>query len=135
MSTNQEIIDQALGELGIVEAGDSANATDSATVLNTFNNMMAQWAKNSRDLDFFPQDDLTAEAPLERWTLAGVVSNLAIECAPEFRSPVTADLVAKADRGVTTITNRLINTSLEPSDMTHMNLGSRYRGWDIETGQ
>jgi hypothetical protein len=135
MSTNQAIIDQALGELGIVEAGDSANATDSATALNTLNNLMAQWAENSRDLDWFPQDDLTAEAPLERWTLAGVISSLAIECAPEFRVPVNADLMAKAERGVTTITNRLINTSLEPSDLTFMNMGGRYRGWDIETGQ
>ena len=47
MSTNQAVIDQALGELGIVEAGDSANATDSATALNQLNNMMDQWAESS----------------------------------------------------------------------------------------
>ena len=135
MSTNQEIIDQALGELGIVEAGDSANTTDSATALNTLNNMMDVWAAGDLDLDWFPADDLTAEAPLERWTLGAVISNLAVECGPEFRSPVTSDLAAKAERNKNTVLCRLINTSLEPSDMTHLNLGARYRGWDIETGQ
>ena len=29
--TNQELIDLALGKIGVVEAGDNANATDSAT--------------------------------------------------------------------------------------------------------
>jgi hypothetical protein len=134
MSTNQSIIDQALGELGIVEAGTSANATDSATALNTLNDLMAQWAEDDMDLDWFPQDTLSDEAPLERWVLSGVISNLAIECAPAFRVPVTADLAMKADRGKRTILNRLINTSLEPSSMSHLNLGNRYRGWDIESG-
>ena len=135
MSTNQAVIDQALGELGIVEAGDSANATDSATALNQLNNMMAQWAENDMDLDWFPQNTLADEAPVERWALGGIISSLAIECAPEFRVPVSGDLMGKADRGKSTILNRLINTSLEPSDMTHLNLGSRGHGYDIETGQ
>ena len=126
MSTNQEIINNALQELGVIESGETANATDSATVLNTLNNMMDAWREADKDLGFFPQDDLTAEAPLERWTLEGVTSNLAIEIAPNFRSPVTTDLVQKADRGERVILNRLINTDLEGADMTTMPLGRRW---------
>lgn len=132
MSTNQAIINAALQELGVIESGEDANATDSATALNTLNNMMEVWRETGRDLNWFPQDTLTDEAPLERWVLEGVVSCLAIELAPNFRSPITGDLVAKAMRNERAITNRLMNTDLTGSDMSHMPQGERYR-YDIET--
>ena len=124
MSTNQEIIDSALQELGVIEAGDSANATDSATVLNTLNNMMESWEADDKDFNWFPQDTLSDTAPLPRWALEGVISNLAIMVAPNFRSPVTADLARKADKGERTILTRLINLKLEGSDMSHLGAGN-----------
>ena len=132
MSTNQEIIDQALGKLGIVEAGDSANATDSATALNALNNFMAYWATGSLNMDWFPQDTLSDTAPLERWQLAAVIPNFAIFTATDFRVPVSGDLREEARVTKNTLMARVINTSLEPSEMSHLPLGDRYR-YDIDT--
>ena len=64
MSTNQQIIDRALVEIDVIEAGQSANTTDSADALVDFNNMMAEWRESDRDLNWFPQDDLTATCPI-----------------------------------------------------------------------
>ncbi len=133
MSTNQKIIDRALGELGIVEAGDSANATDSATALDTLNNMMAEKEQQDMEFNWFPQDDLTADIPLPRWAESGVTSMLGMYCAAEFRVPLTNELAMKADKGETAILNVLINMKLEGADMSHLAQGENMR-WNINNG-
>lgn len=126
MSTIQNIIDRALGELGIVEAGDSANATDSASALAILNNMMAEKEQQDMEFNWFPQDTLSDAMPIPRWAESGVTSMLAMYCAPEFRVPLTNEVAMKADKGETVILNTLINLKLEGADMSHLPL-HRYR--------
>ncbi len=111
---NQAVIDQALGELGVLEAGSSANAIDSASALTTLNQMMSAWAQNDKDFNWFAQDDLSATCPIPDWAEEGLVSNLAIKLSAPFRSPVTIELAAKAAEGEETIVRALINYSIEP---------------------
>lgn len=138
MSTNQEIIDQALQEIGVIEAGESADATDSATALTTLNQMMAAWHQSDKDLSWFPQDTLADTIPIPDWAEKGIVSSLAIECAAPFRVPVTAELATKAIDGENTISRTLINQSLEPIDNGNLpyGTGQYYRGrrYNINTG-
>ena len=134
MSTNQQVIDNALFAGGVIEAGASANATDSASALSDFNAMMAEWGQSSKDLNWFPQDDLTATCPIPTWAERGVIANLAISLAPVFRYPVTNDLNRKANQGINVITRTLINLNLDPADMTHLPMGEGRYSSNIETG-
>lgn len=133
MSTNQQIIDRALREIGVVEGGSSADATDSADTLTDLNGMMAQWRKSSMDLDFFPQDDLTATCPVPDWAEEAVVSNLAVKAAVTFRANVTQALGMKAHDGKNLVGRTLINLNLEQADMTHMPQGEGQYGRSILT--
>ena len=132
--TNQQIIDRAGFELGLVESGDSMDSTDTADALIDLNQMMAAWAVKDKDFKWPPQDTAGDVAPIPIWAEQGVISNLAVTMGPTFRSPIPADLHEKARLGRQTIGNTLVNLELEGSDMTHLPQG---RNWyyDIVTGQ
>ena len=134
MATNQNLIDRALGKIGVVEAGDSANATDSATALDILNSMLNEWAQRDLDLNWFTQDTLGDTAPLPKWAEKGVIANLAMEAAVDFRVPVTGELALEALAGKRVIGNTLINLGLENTDMSHLPQGQGITGrYDINT--
>jgi len=126
VSTNQQIIDRALIEIDVIEAGESANATDSASSLADFNNMMAQWRESGRDLNWFPQDTLSETCPIPDWSETGVISGLAISLAAVFSAKVTPEVAVKAKTGVNMITRTLFNLNLKQADMTHLPQGRDY---------
>ena len=131
MSTNQDAIDKALYELGVLEYGASADATDSADVLLDLNNMMAAWEVRDIDLNWFPQDTLTATLPVPKWAEKGVISNLAMDVAATFNVMPSQQLIKKAVDGMKAISNRSMNDKIQKADMTHLgNPGGR---WDIGT--
>ena len=130
--TNQQVVDRAGFELGIVEGGDSLNATDSADALRVLNQMMAEWAVLDKDFNWPPQDTLSDTAPIPIWAETGIISNLGVTMGPTFRAPVTQDLADKARKGKRTIGNTMVNLALEGADMSHLPLGEQWR-YDIET--
>lgn len=135
MATNQAIIDSALGKMGVIEAGETANATDSATALAVLNAMMNEWRNRSMDFNWFNQDTLTDSIPIPDWAEEGVKSNLAVRAATDFRTPVTQELITEATNGRRTIGNTLISQELDNADMTHLPYGDgRTSEYDIENG-
>ena len=129
--TVQELINQALYNLGYLEYGASADATDSADALRVMNQMLAEWEWAGKDLNWFSQDDLTATMPIPVWAERAAMTGLAIDLAGEFDVVPTQALYTKFDESRQTLTNRLINTALNPSRMDHLPRGSGH--WDIST--
>ena len=129
--TVQEFINQSLYNLGYLEKGESADATDSADALRVMNQMLAEWEWAGKDLNWFSQDDLTATMPIPAWAERAAMTGLAIDLAGEFDVVPTQALYTKFDEARQTLTNRLINTALNPSDMSHLPQGSGH--YDIET--
>ena len=133
MITVQQIIDQALYNLGYLEQAESAGATDSADALRVLNQMMAEWEWASKDLNWFSQDTLSDTMPIPAWAERAVMTALAVDLAGEFNVVPTQTLYAKFDESRQTLTNRLINTELNPSDMSHMPSGSGHYDIDLDT--
>ena len=134
MATNQQIIDSALSKLGVIEAGETANATDSATTLGVLNAMLHEWKYRDMDFNWFTQDTLSDTAPIPEWALEGVRSNLAVRAASDFRAQVPPALLSEATEGRRTIGNTLINLNLDNVDMSHLPLGSgRFSRYNIDT--
>jgi len=129
--TNQQVIDKALGELEIVEAGDSADATDSADAMTVLNQMMAAWGVSDMDFNFFPQDTLSDTCPIPEWSEEGVISNLAVKLSVPFNAVVSQMLFEKAREGRNLIGRTFINLNLEGSDMTH--LGATRNRYNLTT--
>lgn len=134
MATNQAVIDSALGKLGVIEAGESANPTDSTTALNVLNRMMNEWRNRSMDFNWFTQDTLGDSIPIPEWAEEGVISNLAVRAATDFRATVPPALLTEALAGRRTIGNTLISQELDNADMSHLPYGDgRQSRYDIET--
>ena len=129
--TNQQVIDKALGELEIVEAGASANATDSADAMTVMNQMFAAWGVSDMDFNFFAQDTLGDTCPIPEWSEEGVISNLAVKLSVPFNAVVSQMLYDKALEGRNLIGRTFINLNLEGLDMTH--LGSWRNRYNIST--
>ena len=126
MATNQEVIDRAGMELGIIEDSDSMSATDSADALTVLNEMMAEWRYSGKDFNWFSQDTLGDTIPIPDWAKSGVISNLAVKCGPVFRAPVTSELSVQANKGNHIITRTIMNLNLKRADMTHLPQGRYY---------
>ena len=122
--TVQELIDQALYNLGYLEKGESADATDSADALRVLNQLLAEWEWASKDLNWFAQNSLVATLPIPAWAERAAMTGLAIDLAGEFDVVPTQALYTKFDEARQTLTNRLMNTALNPSDMSHLPRGS-----------
>lgn len=131
--TNQELIDRALIELGVLGKGESADATDSADALAVLNQMMAAWRVSDKDLQFFPQDTLSDTVPIPTFAEKGVISSLAVDCAAPFNAAVTQALYDKQTEGMRVITRTLMVQKIEQADMTHLPLGEGNYG-DILSG-
>ena len=132
MTTNQEVIDRAAMELGMIEDSASLGDTDSADALAVLNEMMFEWRVSDKDFNWFSQDTLGDTIPIPDWALPGVISNLAVACGPVFRAPIPADLSTKARKGENLITRTLMNLNLDPADMSNLPQG-RYSGRNILT--
>ena len=126
MATNQEIIDRAGMELGMIEDSDSMGSTDSADALTVLNEMMDEWRYSGKDFNWFSQDTLGDTIPTPDWAKSGIISNLAVKCGPVFRAPVTAELQKKADDGRNFVTRTMMNLNLQRADMTHLPQGRYY---------
>ena len=131
--TNIQIITKALQEIGLVAEGEEPTGEQGFDALDALNQMMAEWAVSDRDLNFPPQDTLSATCPIPAWAEDGVISNLAVNCCSIFRVPATGVLVDRANTGLNTITRTLINLNLEGADMSHLPRGT-LSYWNIETG-
>ncbi len=132
MSTIQQTVDRALTSLGMIEAGAAATSQDSTDAMRYLNQMMAVWKTSGRDFNWFPQDALSETLPTPDWAEQGIISNLAVICGPEFRSPIPQDLAVKARDDKNQITRTLMNIKLDQADMSHLPQG-RYSGRNILT--
>lgn len=120
MSTNQNILDAAAYELGYIDYGASLDATDSATALSTYNDMMHEWGEGSKDFNWFTQDTLADDSPIPKWAESGIKSNLAVRLGAVFVVSVTAETAKKARDGEKVINRTLINLRLTGADMSHL---------------
>lgn len=127
MATNLDIIKRALSELGLLPQSETPKAAMANDMLTVLNGMMEEWEQMDRDLNWFPQDTLSAVCPIPRWAESGVVSNLAVMAAATMRAPLTETIVNKAQVGLNAITAILINAKLEPADMTGLHYGTGRR--------
>ena len=134
MSTNLEIIDRALFELGYQSSEETASTADGAAALVELNNMMAEWRVSDLDLNWFKQDTLGDTIPIPDWAERGIISNLAVGLSAVFTVPVKAELAVKADNGKNLISRTLFNLNLTQADMTTMPQG-RDQGRSILTDQ
>lgn len=115
MSTNSDLICDALRELGVISEIQTPSAEQGAHGLRKFNQLMAKWIEDGLDFkSWFPQTTLSDTCPIPDYAEHGVVTNLALAIAPNYGSATAVSelLIAQAQSGYETICRTLVTQNL-----------------------
>lgn len=131
MSTNSQIIADALELIGVLSEGETPSADHGSHALRKLNQMMASWEADGTVLGYFQQSSTSDTCPIPDWAELGVYGKLALELAPFYGKPITGEIARVADAGYSLILRRLMSLAMKGADMTHLGAGSGV--YDIET--
>lgn len=137
MTTNIQVITDALRGLNVINEVETPSAEQGAQCLRKMNQMLAEWAVDRIVIGYFAQTDTSATCPIPDWAERGVTNQLALYIASDFGAEPSIPVVAAADAGMQTILRTVMNLQLEGADMSHLPRGNgRYgAGFDITSGQ
>lgn len=130
MSTNIQIIGDALGLICVIGETSTPSAEQGSHGLRQLNRMMEQWEEDGLKFGYFEQTSTSATCPIPQWSEVGVVGALALRLAPFYGATITPEAADQADKGFSTILRKLVQPP--KADMSHMP-GALYP-FDITTG-
>lgn len=136
MSTNLQLITDALRSLNVIDETETPSAEQGAHCLRQMNQMLAAWKDaDGLDLGYFEQSSTAATCPVPAWAETGVWGRLALRVASHFGAQPTMSAMGAADEGYSTILRVLMNQKLQGVDMSHMPVGQGHYGfgYDINT--
>jgi len=133
MTTNVEIITDALREINVIHELETPSAEQGKYSMRRLNLMIEAWTEDGIDLGYFPQTDTTATIQIPAWAEAGVIAKLAIRLAPHYGATVSQELIDDAETGYSMILRKSLVEKNRPADMSHMPLGMGGRGRNILT--
>lgn len=136
MSTNLELVTDALRSLGVLDETETPSAEQGSHCLRQMNQMLAEWAVDGIDLGYFAQSSTADTSPIPDWAEGGVSGKLAMRVARDYGAQVSAELAARTDEAYSLILRTLTNQRLQGLDMSHLPQGSGGfgSGYNILTG-
>lgn len=135
MTTNLQVIEDALKDINILGETDTASAEQGAHGLRKLNQMMDLWRETKDiELGYFGQTSTAATIPIPEWAELAVTEGLAIAIAPKYGKTISQELIVIADAAVHAVQRKCMTLKQETADMSHLPRGSGkdYR-WDINT--
>jgi hypothetical protein len=116
MSTNLQIISDALLDLGVINESETPSAEQGSHALRVLNQMLEAWEEEGVRLGWCEQTDTSADAPLPPYALRGVTAALALELAPSYGGAASASpaLIAKYESGMALINRKAALKNLKP---------------------
>lgn len=94
MTTANDIIVDALEDLGYKAAEIPIEPEDSKKALRELNDMLAEWGESELLPGAAPVASLSTTIRAQRGIIAAIKKNLAGRCAASFRRPITPELAA-----------------------------------------
>jgi hypothetical protein len=136
VTTNVQIIGDALKLLGVIGESEDPNAAQGAIGLRRLNQMLELWTEDGIDLGWYEQTLPTADAPLPKWAELGVTSKLAQVLQPLYpSSSLVASVLDDSQNGYGVILRKVTVENAALADTSNMPLGSGHGGdFDIESG-
>ena len=136
MTTNLEIIDDALKDINVLQINDSADGEQGSFCLRRLNQMMEAAKESDFDLGWFSQSATTDTIPIPDWAEFGVTAMLAVSIAPHYGASVTQETANNANVFGQIIQRKSQVEKQTGADMSHLPAGSgRGTRHNILTGQ
>jgi len=135
MTTNADVIADALRELNVISEIQTPSAEQYAHALRKLNQMMAKWLEDGVEIGFYPQTLASDTCPIPDYAELGVTLALAISLASNYGATVSQELGATASSAYDTILRTTMNARLPTGQMLNRPAGTGdCRTWDITTG-
>jgi hypothetical protein len=133
MSTNLQIISDALLDLGVINESETPSAEQGSHALRVLNQMLEAWEEDSIRLGWCEQTDTSEDAPLPPYALRGVTAALALELAPSYGGAASASpaLMMKLESGMALINRKAALKNLKPLENTRNAAEGGGYGYDI----
>jgi len=138
MTTNVQLIGDALREINVLSEAESPSAEQGAHALRRLNQMLEKWTEDGVELGYYAQTSTTDTLPVPAWAELAVMSNLALRLASVYGATVSAELALQADQALTTVLRKSQWERLGNSNMNHLPIGDGHlRGgrYDIDIDQ
>jgi len=128
VSTNSEVIQDALGLIGVTD-DFTLTAEYGALGLRAMNDMLTMWENNQVDVGYFEQDTLTDDSPINAEYMLPVKYNLAVALAPYFSKEPSMALVALARDSYKSLLRAEMESRLNEVDTFNAPLGESWGHW------
>ncbi len=95
MTTGQDIIEDALAEIGVFASETAIESADMQLGLRKLNDMLSEWDLGGTELGFTPLQSEADEVRIPRGLVSTVKYNLAGRLSVPFRKPISIELAAE----------------------------------------
>jgi hypothetical protein len=128
MSTNRQVVTDALREIYVLDADETTASTEDADLaLRELNRLMASMAGDGIDLGFPSQDNLSDQFPLDATAEAQIIPILARRLLKHFpAATISPSLLADAEDAKAQLMRAAVLANMEEADMRHIPLGEGY---------
>lgn len=124
MTTNLEVIQDALRDINVLAESDTASPEQGSYCLRKLNQLMEAEKENGIGVGWFAQTSTTDDIPIPDWAEIGITATLSIVCAPNYGATVSAETLATAERYFGMIMRKSQSEKLENADMSHLPQGA-----------
>jgi hypothetical protein len=127
VTTNRQVVTDALREIHVLDADETASPEDANLALREMNRMVALWVGDGIDLGFPPQDSLADDFPLDATAEAQIVPLLAQRLLKHFPAATPSpSLIADAMSAFQQLQRAAVLANMEESDLRNIPLGEGY---------
>lgn len=120
MSTNLQIITDALRLINVIDETETPSAEQGTACLRALNQMMEQWEEDQVRLQYFEQSSTAGTFPCPAYSEPGVIAALALRVAPLYGAQVPPGVITMYDIGYSTILRKAIQRGAREAQMTHL---------------
>jgi hypothetical protein len=137
MTTNAEVIRDALSLINVLGVGEAAEAEHSELGVRKLNALLSDWEADGVNLQFYPQtmDDLGGNCPVPDDTILAVTYYLAFALAPHYGKVVSQEMSALGSGYYARLVREGVVSRMQPVDLSNMPVGEgQFRRGNILNG-
>ncbi len=113
MATAAQVVRAILQEILVQATESDLESSEVQDTIFAMNNFMAELDSNGVSLGYTIVSNLGDTITIAGGAINGLIKNVAMQIAPQFDVPITADLAAQARKGLTVMTN--LGITLQPA--------------------
>lgn len=117
MSSNLDVIGDALRDLGVISETQTPSAEQAAHTLRMMNQLAAELEGQGISLQWFVQTGTGDDFPLATEFESGFGALLAARIAPNYGATISPELAVKIQQGEAHLTRVAVAAALKPAEM------------------